>query len=89
MRMRGAGGQILMTVPVLLGLAGIGLAGISALFGLAQPSWTVWMGAITGIAMGLGVGASLATAHDDRSHGSRHGTTTTEEATRATKTASA
>jgi len=89
MRMRGAGGQILLALPVLLGLAAIGLAGISALFGLSQPSWTVWMGAITGIGVGLGVGASLAMAHDDRAHGSRHGTKASESFQRATQTASA
>jgi VanZ family protein len=73
MRMRGAGGQILLATPVLLGVAVIGLAGISALFGLSQPSKTVWLGAVLGIGSGLAVGASLALSRDDRTHGSpRH-----------------
>lgn len=90
MRMRGAGGQILMALPVLLGLAVVGLAGISALFGLSQPSWVVWIGAITAIGVGLAVGASLAMAHDDRAHGSsRHGAKASEGLPRAEQTANA
>ena len=79
MRMRGAGGRILATLPFLLGLAVIGLGGISAAFGLSQPPSAAWIGALAGIGAGLVVGVTLALSHDDRPHGSgRHGTTTGE-----------
>jgi hypothetical protein len=70
MRMRGAGGRVLATLPPLFGVTAVGLAGLSALFGLSQPPWAVWVGAATAIGSGLVVGATLAMSHDDRTHGS-------------------
>jgi hypothetical protein len=69
-RLRGASGQILLLLPVLIGLAVVGLSGISAMLGLAQPSLLVWMGALTGIGAGLIIGASFALSHDHGTHGS-------------------
>ena len=90
MRMRGAGGQILRALPLLFGLAAIGLSGISALLGFHQPPWTVWIGAVIGIGTGLAIGASLALAHDERPHGSSRGESTTGDGSqRATQTANA
>jgi hypothetical protein len=86
MRMRGAGGQILRAFPVLLAVAGLGLAGFSALLGLSLPSWTIWLGAVMGIGLGLLVGAWLALAHDERAHGTtRQGTVAGDRTQRTTQ----
>ncbi len=79
MRMTGAGGQIVRALPILLAVAAIGLSAISAMFGLSQPSWTVWTGALTGIVAGVGVGATTALAHDDRAHGAHRSESHTSE----------
>ena len=90
MRMRGAVGQNLLALPVLLASAVVGLSGISALFGLSQPSLGVWIGVITAIGAGLVIGSSLAMAHDDRAHGSsRHGTKASESLPRPEQAANA
>ena len=82
MRMRGAGGRILATLPPLFGVAALGLAGLSALFGLSQPPWAVWVGAGAAIASGLIMGATLALSHDDRARGSTRQDSTTAEGVR-------
>jgi len=82
MRMRGAGGRILATLPPLFGVTAVGLAGVSALFGLSQPPWGVWVGAAAAIGSGLILGATLALSHDDRAHGSTRTETTTAEGLR-------
>ena len=82
MRMRGAGGRVLATLPPLFGVTAVGLAGLSALFGLSQPPWAVWVGAATAIGSGLVVGAMLAMSHDDRTHGSTRPDSTSTESLR-------
>ena len=79
LRMRGAGGRILLTLPPLFAVTAIGLSGLSALFGLAQPPWAVWVGAGAAIGSGLIVGATTALSHDDRAHGSTRTDSTSTE----------
>jgi hypothetical protein len=78
-RMTGATGQVLIAMSLLVVLAVIGLAGISAAFGLSQPEVGVWIGTVMAIGLGLMVGASFALTHDTHVPGSmRPGSTTGE-----------
>ncbi len=65
-RLTGTGGEVLAAIPVLVGLVVIGLAGISALFGLAVPGQAVWAGAAIGLGIGMLGGITTALSHDSR-----------------------
>ena len=68
-RLTGTAGYVLHAVPVLMALVAIGLAGISAAFGLSVPDPVVWAGAFLALGMGGALGVSAALTHDDRAHG--------------------